>query len=85
LCKGTYFQLFDYSAISDEPDLDFCKRLTTEFGVAAIPVSSFYSPLSSGGGVGGGVDGRDEKVIRFCFAKTEDLLEKAGRLLERVG
>jgi len=80
-CKGTYFQLFDYSAISDEPDLDFCKRLTTEFGVAAIPVSSFYSPLSSGGGAGGGVD---EKVIRFCFAKTEDLLERAGKALERV-
>lgn len=71
-CKGTYFQLFDYSAISDEADLDFCKRLTTEFGVAAIPVSSFYS------------DGKDEKVVRFCFAKTEDLLEKAGKLLERV-
>lgn len=71
-CKGTYFQLFDYSAISDEPDLDFCKRLTTEFGVAAIPVSSFYS------------DGREEKVIRFCFAKTEDLLERAGKLLEKV-
>jgi methionine aminotransferase len=71
-CQGTYFQLFDYSAISDEPDLDFCKRLTTEFGVAAIPVSSFYS------------DGKDEKVVRFCFAKTEDLLEKAGKLLERV-
>ncbi len=71
-CRGTYFQLFDYSAISDEPDLDFCKRLTTEFGVAAIPVSAFYS------------DGKDEKVIRFCFAKTEDLLEKAGKALEKV-
>jgi methionine aminotransferase len=71
-CGGTYFQLFDYSAISDEPDLEFCKRLTREHGVAAIPVSSFYS------------DGRDDKVIRFCFAKTEDLLEKAGRLLENV-
>lgn len=71
-CKGTYFQLFDYSGISDEPDLDFCKRLTTEFGVAAIPVSSFYT------------DGRDDKVIRLCFAKTEDLLEKAGKALEKV-
>lgn len=76
-CKGTYFQLFDYSAISSEPDLDFCKRLTTEFGVAAIPVSSFYSSGASKGE-------RADKVIRFCFAKTEDLLEKAGRLLERV-
>jgi methionine transaminase len=71
-CAGTYFQLFDYSAISDEPDLDFCKRLTTEFGVAAIPVSSFFS------------NGKDEKVIRLCFAKTEDLLAKAGAALEKV-
>jgi methionine aminotransferase len=71
-CAGTYFQLFSYGHLSDESDLDFCKRLTTEYGVAAIPVSSFYS------------DGRDEKVIRLCFAKTEDLLEQAGKLLERV-
>ncbi|MFN0035308.1 MAG: methionine aminotransferase [Saprospiraceae bacterium] len=71
-CAGTYFQLFDYSAISQEPDLDFCKRLTTEFGVAAIPVSSFFSDL------------KDEKVIRLCFAKTEDLLERAGEKLQRV-
>ncbi len=70
-CAGTYFQLFDYSAISNEPDLDFCKRLTTEFGVAAIPVSSFFSDL------------KDEKVIRLCFAKTEDLLEQAGEKLRR--
>ncbi len=72
VCKGTYFQLFDYSHLSDEADLDFCKRLTTQYGVAAIPVSSFYS------------DGRDDKVIRLCFAKTEDLLERAGKALEKV-
>jgi len=71
-CSGTYFQLYDYSAISNEPDLDLCKRLTIEFGVAAIPVSSFFS------------DKRDDKVIRFCFAKTEDLLEQAGERLARV-
>ncbi|MBL7798982.1 MAG: aminotransferase class I/II-fold pyridoxal phosphate-dependent enzyme [Saprospiraceae bacterium] len=71
-CSGTYFQLYDYSAISNEPDLDFCKRLTIEFGVAAIPVSSFFS------------DRRDDKVIRFCFAKTEDLLEQAGERLRKV-
>ena len=70
--EGTYFQLFDYSDISDEADRDFCKRLTTDFGVAAIPVSAFYS------------DGRDDKVIRLCFAKTEDLLGEAGRRLEGV-
>jgi methionine aminotransferase len=46
--------------------------LTTEFGVAAIPVSSFFS------------NGKDEKVIRLCFAKTEDLLAKAGAALEKV-
>ncbi|HLP93212.1 MAG TPA: methionine aminotransferase [Saprospiraceae bacterium] len=71
-CAGTYFQLFDYAHISDEPDLAFCKRLTTEFGVAAIPVSSFYSDL------------KDEKVIRLCFAKTEDLLAQAGERLAKV-
>jgi len=68
-CAGTYFQLFDYSAISDEGDLAFCKRLTTEFGVAAIPVSAFFSDL------------KDERVIRLCFAKTEDLLAQAGEKL----
>ena len=71
-CAGTYFQLFDYSEISQESDLDFCKRLTTEYGVAGIPVSSFFSDL------------KDEKVIRLCFAKTNDLLLRAGELLARV-
>ncbi|MEM7102053.1 MAG: methionine aminotransferase [Bacteroidota bacterium] len=70
--KGTYFQLADYSAISDEPDTEFAKRLTKDHGVAAIPVSVFYS------------SGRDEKVVRFCFAKTMDMLEQAGRLLSKV-
>ena len=71
-CAGTYFQLFEYGHLSDEGDLDFCKRITREYGVAGIPVSSFYS------------DGKDQKVIRLCFAKTEDLLEKAGKALERL-
>jgi methionine aminotransferase len=71
-CEGTYFQLCDYSAISDEPDMDFCRRLTTDFGVAAIPVSVFFS------------DRRDDRVIRFCFAKTEDMLAAAGKALEQV-
>ncbi len=71
-CQGTYFQLFDYSDISDEDDFAFSQRLTTEFGVAVIPVSSFYG------------DGTDHKVIRMCFAKTEDLLAQAGERLERV-
>jgi methionine transaminase len=71
-CEGTYFQLFDYSDISDEADFAFCQRLTTEYGVATIPISAFFS------------DKQDEKVIRVCFAKTEDLLEKAGKALAKV-
>ncbi len=71
-CSGTYFQLFDYSAISEEPDLDFCKRLTIEYGVAAIPLSSFFSHQCN------------DKIIRFCFAKTDDLLEQAGERLAKV-
>lgn len=70
--EGTYFQLFDYSAISNEADTDFAKRMTIEYGVAAIPVSVFYT------------SGRDEKVIRLCFAKTENLLEQAGALLKKI-
>jgi methionine transaminase len=70
-CKGTYFQLLDYSKLSDEHDFDFAKRLTKDFGVAAIPVSAFYSSK------------RDDKVIRLCFAKTEETLTKAGELLNQ--
>jgi len=69
---GTYFQLFDYSAISSESDVDFAVRMTTEYGVASIPISVFYS------------NGMDNKVIRLCYAKTEDLLEKAGSLLRKL-
>ncbi len=68
-CEGTYFQLADYSPVSDLPDFEFCQWLTREIGVAAIPVSSFY------------VHKRDEKVLRFCFGKTEELLERAGEKL----
>ena len=70
--EGTYFYLFDYSQISNEPDTEFAKRMTTEYGVAAIPVSVFYS------------NGLDEKIIRLCFAKTEETLEKAGELLKKL-
>lgn len=70
--EGTYFQLFDYSFVSDEPDTEFAKRMTTEFGVASIPVSVFYS------------SGRDEKVIRLCYAKQPETLERAGVLLRQI-
>ena len=69
---GTYFQLARYGAISDEPDVAFCNRLTREVGVAAIPVSAFFA------------DGRDERVIRFCFAKNEATLAAACERLARV-
>ena len=64
-CEGTYFQTLDYSAISDESDFDFAVRLTKEKKVAAIPVSAFYK------------DKTDNKVLRFCFAKEDETLERA--------
>jgi methionine aminotransferase len=70
--EGTYFQLFDYSDISDQPDTEFVKYLTRDIGVAAIPVSVFYS------------SGRQDGVIRLCFAKTDDLLHKAGGILSGI-
>lgn len=71
-CEGTYFQLFDYSEISQEGDLEMAKRLTREYGVATIPVSPFYADRSDG------------KVLRFCFAKTEDVLGEAAEKLTGV-
>ena len=68
-CRGTYFQLASYAAISDLPDRAFAEWLTRELGVAVIPVSVFNA------------DGRDDKVVRFCFAKREEtLLAAADRL-----
>jgi methionine aminotransferase len=71
-CDGTYFQLLDYSAISNEDDYSFCRRLITEYGVAAIPISHLYS------------DKHDDKIIRICFAKTDDVLRSAGLLLSKI-
>ncbi len=67
--EGTYFQIASYASISDEDDLTFCKRLITDHGVAAIPVSSFYA------------DGKDLKLVRFCFAKDNATLEEAAKRL----
>ncbi len=71
-CAGTYFQMMDYSRISDEPDLDFARRMIIEFGVAAIPPSVFYH------------DRQDNKVLRFCFAKQDRTLEQAAEVLCRI-
>ena len=71
-CKGTYYQMFDYSPISNASDLEFAKRLIIEHGVAAIPPSALYYQKI------------DNKVLRFCFAKKSETLEKAAEKLCRV-
>jgi methionine transaminase len=71
-CEGTYFSLFDYSGVSNLPDQEFTKWLTREHGVASIPVSVFYQDLT------------DHKVIRFCFAKTDETLLTAAEKLCRI-
>jgi methionine transaminase len=71
-CAGSYFQLMQYHGISDESDKDFAIRVTKEFGVATIPVSAFYQ------------DGKDDKVVRFCFAKRRATLEQAAERLRRI-
>jgi methionine aminotransferase len=70
--KGTYFQVLDYSVITNEHDVDFAKRLTIDFGIASIPLSVFNS------------NNLDNKVLRFCFAKTDDTLNKAAHILNRI-
>ena len=68
---GSYFQLYSYEGMSDESEKDLAIRLTKDFGVATIPASAFYK------------NGKDDKVLRFCFAKKESTLEEAvNRLLK---
>jgi methionine aminotransferase len=70
---GTYFQLADYSAISDLPDTEFTRWLTTEKGVAAIPVSVFYEFPEQ--------IQKQQKLVRFCFAKNDTTLTRAAEIL----
>jgi methionine transaminase len=63
---GSYFQVYSYSDISNEPEKEFAVRLTKEHGVTTIPVSAFYQ------------DAVDNKVIRFCFGKKEETLRAAA-------
>lgn len=67
--RGTYFQLADYSALSDAPDMEFVKLLTQEKGVAAIPLSPFYEKAPN------------STLIRFCFCKDDSTLEAAAKIL----
>lgn len=71
-CKGSYFQCVSFANISEEKDTDFAKRLVSTVGVAAIPVSAFYTQKI------------DNKVIRFCFAKEDSTLEKAVEKLTKL-
>jgi methionine aminotransferase len=70
--QGTYFQLLDYSSISDMNDMEFAKYLTREIGVAVIPLSPFY------------FERNQDKVIRICFAKNDEVLHNAADRLCRV-
>ncbi|WGK66067.1 methionine aminotransferase [Croceiramulus getboli] len=70
--EGTYFQLLDYSAISEESDTEFARRLVKEHGIASIPISPFMQ------------EEEDRKLLRFCFAKTDDTLEAAGKILRGI-
>ncbi len=70
--KGSYYQLLNYSEITDEPDTEFAERLTKEFKVAAIPISVFYNnPVQ-------------EHMLRFCFAKEKETLAKAAEILHKL-
>ena len=71
-CGGTYFQLFDYSAISKETDKEIAHRLIVEHGVASIPVSAFLYKDPGG------------PVLRFCFAKKDETLRAAAERLVRI-
>ena len=70
--EGSYFQCVDFSNVSDLTEADFCHWLTTEIGVAAIPLSALY------------VDGFDQRVVRFCFAKKDETLQLALQRLARL-
>ena len=70
---GGYFQLVDYSAVSDLDDVEFCRRLTIEHGVTAIPLSPFYETPPAG-----------QRLARLCFAKNETTLDAAIERLQKL-
>ena len=70
--RGTYFQLADYAAISNKPDMEFVTWMTQEKGVAAIPLTPFYQAAP------------DTHIIRFCFCKDDSTLEQAAEILCRI-
>ncbi len=72
-CYGSYFQVLSYRKISDKPDVAMAEWMTKEHKLASIPISVFYKDKS------------DNKLLRFCFAKSEETLMQAGEILRRVG
>ncbi len=69
---GTYFQLLDYSDVSDKDEFDFAVWMTKEKGLASIPVSSFYH------------DKKNQHILRFAFPKEEETLLKAAEILNNL-
>ncbi len=69
---GTYFQCLDYSRISDEPEFEFAKSLITKYKIASIPLSPFYK------------NGKEDHILRFCFAKKDETLKKAAEILCKI-
>jgi len=71
-CEGSYFQVASYASFSKQSDIDFSKELITQYGVATIPISTFYA------------NGKDLKLVRFCFAKDNNTLEQAALRLQKI-
>ena len=69
---GTYFQLLDYSSISEDADTALCEQWTKNHGVASIPVSVFYA------------EPPQQQVLRFCFAKNDEVLLEAAEILCKI-
>ncbi len=70
--KGTYFQVLDYSAISDLPEMEFAEELIKEYGIASVPLSPFYNQHDN------------NHQLRFCFAKTDETIQKATEILCKI-
>jgi len=71
-CFGSYFQLLSFEGITPKTDLEMAEWMTKEMKLAPIPVSAFYKDKS------------DHKLLRFCFAKSEETLRKAGEILRKI-
>ncbi len=71
-CFGSYFQLLSYDGVSAKNEMEMAAWITKEKGLAPIPISAFYK------------DGSDQKLLRFCFAKSDTTLESAGKILRMI-